>query len=63
MWHPPMKREIAGESEDCLCFKNVLDAVFNVERETDRSGVVTPGWWAGFRICGRSRNTTGGCMA
>ena len=25
----------------CLCFKNVLDAVFNVERETVRPGVVT----------------------
>jgi hypothetical protein len=26
----------------CLCFKNVLDAVFNVERETVRPGVPTP---------------------
>lgn len=26
----------------CLCFKNVLDAVFDVERETVRSGVRTP---------------------
>ncbi|MGH2973011.1 MAG: hypothetical protein ACRDNM_07215 [Gaiellaceae bacterium] len=26
----------------CLCFKNVLDAVFNVEHETVRPGVATP---------------------